>query len=198
VSKPRQRVRLEAGLKLELYQLMRQRCVVPDCHTVFEMSWTTEQSAVIEVEMRQRHEGYFRIQMQDLQQTIILTSRARSFGGHQWYFVCPAEVRRCSVLWRPPGAREFRCRQGWGGRVAYASQFLDAYNRAYRGQAKIKARLIADLDPDEWELPPKPKKMRWSTYKRLAHRFDSYEEILDRRVAEVMQKLLGKYSQQDQ
>jgi hypothetical protein len=177
---------------------MRQRFVVPGCHGVFELSWTNEQSAVIEVDMRPKHEGYFRIRMQGLKQTIILTPRARNFGCHQWYFMCPAENRCCSVLWRPPGAREFRCRQGWGSRVAYSSQFLDPYNRAHRGQAKIKARLIGELEPDEWALPPKPKRMRWSTYKLLVDRFDSYEEIVDRRVAKVMQKLLGKYSPRDQ
>ena len=37
------------------------------------------------------------------------------------------------------------------------------YDKAHQGQAKIKLRLIADLDPDEWDLPPKPKWMRWST-----------------------------------
>jgi hypothetical protein len=75
--------------------------------------------------------------------------------------------------------------------VAYASQFLDADNRAHRGKAKIKARLIADLDPDEWELPPKPKWMRWRTYERHVDRFDHYEEILDRGVAGLMAKLLA-------
>jgi hypothetical protein len=63
------------------------------------------------------------------------------------------------VLWRPPGAKEFRSRQAWDGK------------------AKIKARLIGDLDPDEWELPPKPKWMRWRTYKRLAERFEEYDDM---------------------
>jgi hypothetical protein len=30
-------------------------------------------------------------------------------------------------------------------------------DRAHRGRAKIKARLIGSLDPDDWDLPPKPK-----------------------------------------
>jgi hypothetical protein len=44
----------------------------------------------------------------------------------------------------------------------------DPDNRAHLGKARIKARLIADLDPDEWDLPPKPKWMRWHTYNRYA------------------------------
>ena len=70
----------------------------------------------------------------------------------------------CGGQW---GATEFRCRQAWGRRVAYSSQFLDPDNRAHRGKAKIKARPIGDFDPDEWELPPQPKWLRWHTYNRL-------------------------------
>ena len=198
MPRPRQRVCLETGLKLDLNKLMRQGGVVPGACSAFHMCWsnsfTNEQTAiaVIEAEMRHKHEGYLRIQMADLDQTIILTPRARGFGGHQWYFVCPIENRCCSVLWRPMGAKEFRCRQAWGRRVAYASQFLDPDNRAHRGKAKIKQRLIGDCDPDEWELPPKPKWMRWSTYNRLVERFDSYEEILGRGIVQLMAKFFGK------
>ena len=59
-------------------------------------------------------------------------------------------------------------------------------------QAKIKSRLIADLDPDEWDLPPKPKWMRWRTYNRYVERYDAYEAILDYGIAELMAKFLSK------
>jgi hypothetical protein len=52
-------------------------------------------------------------------------------------------------------------------------------DRAHRGKAKIKARLIGTCDPDEWDLPPKPKWMRWRTYHRYVEKFDRYEELLD-------------------
>ena len=80
---------------------------------------------------------------------------------------------------------------GLGGQVAYASQFSDPDNRAHLGKARIKARLIADLDPDEWDLPPKPKWMRWSTYNRHVERYDAYEDILDRGTFALMAKLMG-------
>jgi hypothetical protein len=35
------------------------------------------------------------------------------------------------------------------------------------------------LHPDEWDLPPKPKWMRWPTYNRYVQRYDNYESILD-------------------
>jgi hypothetical protein len=95
---------------------------------------------------------------------------------------------RCSVLWRPPGATRFCSRQEWSTRrVAYASQFQPPVDRAHRGKAKIKRRLI-----DEWDLPPKPKRMRWRTYNRHVDRFDGYEEILERGIAQLMAKFLAK------
>ena len=42
------------------------------------------------------------------------------------------------------------------------------------------AELIADLDPNEWVLPPKPKWMRLRTYEALERKFDAYEEFLYR------------------
>jgi hypothetical protein len=39
--------------------------------------------------------------------------------------------------------------------------------------------LIAGLDPEEWELPPKPKWMRWRAYNRLAKRIESYDDMTD-------------------
>jgi hypothetical protein len=96
---------------------------------------------------------------------------------------------------RPQRFCSDRCRQAhrkinaWGRRVAYASQFADPDNRAHIGQAKIRARLIGDLDPDEWNLPPKPKGMRWRTYNRYVERYDAYEAILDCGIPELLAKL---------
>jgi hypothetical protein len=89
--------------------------------------------------------------------------------------------RRVSVLWMPPGASDFACRQEWGRQVAYGSQFSDRVNRAHRGKARIKSRLcsIGGFDPDDWDFPPKPKWMRWRTYNRAEEKFDRYESILD-------------------
>jgi hypothetical protein len=100
--------------------------------------------------------------------------------------------RHASVLLMPPGAERFCCRQTWGTQVAYASQFADPDNRAHIGQAKIKSRLNADPDPDNWNLPPKPKWMRWSTYNRYVQKFDAYEEVLSQNIAELMARFLDE------
>jgi hypothetical protein len=33
---------------------------------------------------------------------------------------------------------------------------------------------IAGLEADKWDVPPKPKGMRWRTYERLLERFEKY------------------------
>ena len=56
---------------------------------------------------------------------------------------------------------------------------------------QISDRLIGDLDPDAWDLPPKPKWMRWATYNRYVQRFDEYEEMLDSASIASVGKRLG-------
>jgi hypothetical protein len=178
---------------------MRQGCIVPGAYIAWSSVWTDsytgEETASAELTAHMSpHEGLLRIQIDDAEQKIFLTPRPRNFCGHQWYFVCPVTNRCCSVLWMPPGATRFSSRQAWGRQVAYSSQFLDRDNRAHRGKAKIKQRLIGDRDPDEWELPPKPKWMRWRTYNRYEERFDKYEAILEDGIVELAAKFFGKYS----
>jgi hypothetical protein len=199
MPRPRQRACLENGLKLDLNKLARQGLVRPGASVGpyfirwFSTYWDEEiASALISAGMEGEYEGWFRIQIGKLDQTIILVPKQRHFGGVQWYFVCPVMNRYASVLWMPPGASRFCSRQAWGRRVAYATQFADPDNRAHIGKAKIKSRLIADLDPDEWEVPPKPKWMRWQTYNRYVERFDKYEAILEEGIPQLLAKLLGK------
>jgi len=183
---------LESGLKLDLNKLRRQGLVSPGAKRGAVIRWTYTYTAeeiakgAITSNMEGTYEGWLRIQLEDLDQTIILVAKPRHFGGYQWYFVCPAMNRYVSVLWMPPGAERFCSRQAWGKPVAYASQFAGPDNRAHIGQAKIKSRLNADPDPDNWNLPPKPKWMRWRTYNRYVGKFDAYEDILSQNIAELM------------
>ncbi len=103
-----------------------------------------------------------------LDQRIDMVTQARRFGGCQWYFECPVTHRHCGASWMPPGAHRFGSRQIWRRRVAYSSQFGTPADRAHLGKAKIKSRLIGDCDPDKWDLPPKPKWMRWRTTRRTS------------------------------
>ena len=185
MPRPRQRVCLQDGLKLDLNRLARRGYIRrgvksgPVGIRWISTYWEEEiASGLITADMSGEHEGWFQLRG-DFDEWITLVARPRHFGGRQWYFLCPSMNRPVSVLWRPPGARRFRSQQAWGRQVAYRSQFSDPDNRAHLGKARIKARLIADLEPDEWNLPPKPKWMRWSTYNRYVERYDNYESILD-------------------
>ena len=96
------------------------------------------------------------------------------------------------TLFKPLGANYFASRHAWGRRAAYASQFLDPVGRAWRTKAKIKNRLIGDEDPDEWDLPPRPKRMQLKTYERWEAKYDRAEDVLDWQLCLTVGRLLGR------
>ena len=109
--------------------------------------------------------------MGELEQRLDLVAENRHFGAQQWYFKCPVTGRKCSVVRLLPGATHFCSRQAWGKQVAYSTQFEPPFERAVSAREKVKSRLIGDLDPRDWDLPPKPKWMRWPTYERLSDQY---------------------------
>jgi hypothetical protein len=185
MPRPRERVCLQDGLKLDLNQLARKGGVKPGANigprgvTWTSSYWGIVATGMITADMSGKDEGWLRIQLVDLDQWIFLVAHPRHFGGWQWYFKCPSMNQPVSVLWKPKGASDFRSRQAWGREVAYRSQFEDVTERAHAGKARVKSRLIGDLDPDEWDLPPKPKWMRWNTYHHNIERLASYQSVLD-------------------
>jgi hypothetical protein len=197
MPRPRHRACLQDGLKLDLNQLARKGFIKFGANigirgiTWSNSYWGEIASGLITADMSHPDRGWFEISIGGFRQRITLVSRSRHFGGRQWFFQCPATHRLATVLWKPPGADRFCSRQTWGRQVAYRSQFLDRDNRAHAGKERIRARLIGDLDPDEWDLPPKPKWMRWKTYNRHEEKFGRYEEILDYGCAALAAKLTG-------
>lgn len=197
MPRDRHRVCLQDGLKLDLNRLLRRGFVQRGRYSgPTDIRWTHSYwgeiaSGTISADLSGR-QGWMQIRIGTLNQHVTLSAERRHFGGVQWYFVCPVQNRLASVLWKPSGATKFCSRQTWRRQVAYQSQFSDATGRAHLGKARIKSRLIGELDPEEWDLPPKPKWMRWSTYERLERRFDRYEAILDGGCAALIEKLLSK------
>jgi hypothetical protein len=53
--------------------------------------------------------------------------------------------------------------------------------------------VVADLEPDEWDLQPKPKWMRWATYDRYEDRYDRCVAVLDYGCAALAAKLGKKF-----
>ena len=187
MPRPTRRARLEYGVKLNINRLIQSGAIQPGAHiqsgTIWRNTYCGELTAKFEAKISSTEEGWFRIRIAEigLDQRIKLVSCPRHFGGRQWYFICPFMDRRVSVLWMPPGARYFACRQRWGRGVAYLSQCLGNEDRAERGKTKINSRLcsLGGFNPDDWNYPPKPKWMRWRTYNRLIEKFDRYDEVSD-------------------
>ena len=184
MSRPRERTRLEDGLKLDINQLIRLKLLCPGKAWEKAIRWSSGFSGQhiatgkISADMTDCMRGWLRLEIGSLDQYIALEAIPRHFGGRQWYFICPNTGRRISVLWRTPGAHTFSCRQTWGRRVAYGSQFQTASDRAISAAQAIRERLggrdwISLFDP----FPPKPKGQRWQTYLQLSDRCATYESI---------------------
>jgi hypothetical protein len=197
MPRPVQRVRLESGLKLDLNSLARRGIIKAGAITgPVGIAWTDDTgqqiaSGHVTADMSGEHVGWLRIRLGRLDQCISLVARPRHFGGRQWFFKCPHLHSLASVLWMPPGAETFACRQKWPRQVAYASQFMDRVARGHQGAATIKSRLcsIGRFAPDEWELPPKPKWMRWRTYNRMVEKFDRYEAMVEEGLLGAVKRL---------
>src|SRR6476620_5312006 len=185
MARPRQRICLQEGLKLDINFMARRELIVPGSATGPQsIRWVNSNgqeiaSGWISADMKGDTEGWLDIQIDKFDQRISLTASPCHYGGRKWFFVCPVVNRRASVLWLHRGARQFASRHAWPGKVAYRSQFMTAMDRAYLGMERIKRRLIGDLDPQECHLPPKPKWMRWKTYRRFVEQFERYEAMLD-------------------
>jgi hypothetical protein len=189
MPRPRQRVCLQDGLKLDINKLAREGLLQPGARAFCTYTWTNSHTgeltarAQIITQLQTERAGWLRIQMGELDQWVDLVAQPRHFGGRQWCFRSPI-THLCSVLWMPPGATRFWGRHAWEGKVAYASQFESPWYRAITGREKIKERLIGSHRTSD--LPPKPKWMRWKTYARLERKYFLYEEAIDQRIVDLM------------
>ena len=193
MARPRQRVRLEDGLKLDLNKLVREGCWPrKNDPLIVSTRWTSNLrgemgSALITVQKEGEDRGSLKIVVIGrLEQRLDLIAEPRHFGGRQWYFQCPVTGKKCSVVWLPLGASRFCSRQAWAKQVAYSTQFEAPFDRAISAREKVKARLIGDLDPRDWELPPKPKWMRWDTFERLADKYRLQQGKIDQCIADFV------------
>ena len=76
MARPRQRVRLQDGLWIDLNKLLRDG-------PPGTIPWP------IEIRWEGEDRGYLRIVMGELDQRLELVAQPRHFGGRQWYFRCP-------------------------------------------------------------------------------------------------------------
>jgi hypothetical protein len=191
MPRDRQRLTLESGPKLDLAKLIPSGAGKPGSHIQCVLTYGSGETITANLKLSD-YGGLLELSILGQQQAFSLVSEPRHFGGLQWYAICSKTGRRVRVLFRPLGATFFASRYAWGRRAAYASQFLDPIGRAWRTKAKVKAALLGDEDPDEWDLPPKPKGMRWATYERWAARYDAAEEMLDTQLVMAAARLMKR------
>jgi hypothetical protein len=151
MARPRQRVRLEDGLKLDLNKLLREGLGPPGrIPWPAEIRWTSNRSGEIAkgwITLKKEDEdrGSLRIVLGSLEQRLDLITEPRHFGGRQWYFLCPVTGKKCSVVWLPPGAARFCSRQAWGKQVAYSTQFESTFERAISANSVTTSSLRSTI-----------------------------------------------------
>jgi hypothetical protein len=184
MPRPRERIPLESGLKLDLNRLVRHEvfrsATVPCASIKWTRSADVTASGLLIWHLSARR-GSMRLHLGEVEQSIELVGAARHFGGVQWYFLCPVLGRRASILWMPPGKSCFASRQAWGREVAYASQFITAPFRALSRAHDIRRRLGDEEYTRVFDAPPpsKPRGMHRYTYEALLERLESYERKCD-------------------
>lgn len=101
-------------------------------------------------------------------------------GGSRPWFACPRCHRRVAILylWGYPACRSCH-------RMGYPSQSEGTMDRSWRRTQKIEAKLGG-----EWLTNPKPKWMRWATYKRLCDEACREEEVRDDEMFKFVQRLM--------
>jgi len=181
MPRPLQRMPLELGLDLDINQLLSDGFIQPgqttrlkDCYWL-DADGDVKANAQIAAEMTTAF-GTMRITAVWIKQIVRLVACPRHFGGRQWYFVCPRQGQHVSVLWSPPGHRFFAGRKSWGNGVAYLSQYYGPGSRAHYMAIKLCDHIGGPGASEEWDVPPKPKWMRWRTYERLSERCEIYRQ----------------------
>ena len=93
MPRPRQRVCLQDGLRLDLNRLLRRGFIKAGANiggrgiTWTHSYWGEIATGIISADMSGQCEGWLRVQLGNLDQTIILIARPLHFGDRQWYFM---------------------------------------------------------------------------------------------------------------
>lgn len=117
--------------------------------------------------------------------TVYLTATPAHFGGERQWYRCPRCAGRCGVIYM--GYSGPRCRKCL--RLSYPSQRVDAVQRVFSQQARIRRRLGGDGQTDDF--PDRLKGMHWKTYQRFADQYEAAERRHDRLITNQLANWLG-------
>ena len=204
---------IEDGLRLDLRRLLQQGLFIPDG----SMRWTTlrwtntstgEKVASCGLShcagddekwlrLQYRHTPYGSEESTQVDDRFRLERFPQPFGGHRWYFICPATGHRCQVLYKPCGATYFRSRTAFRVRLQYHSQKQDWRSRLLETSRRVSGKVLRAGPPEwrdkhkDWDIPPKPPRMRWTTYNRHFAKWEEAERLSDALLTQWMSKLGG-------
>jgi len=117
---------------------------------------------------------------EDVEERVPLVGTAQPLGGERLWFACPGCGRRCAVLY---GGRRFRCRLCVA--LPYPSQHEAVHERLLRRVQGLRERLGGELYASlDMPFPPRPKRMRRATYRRLRARAGRLERAMSMAAAE--------------
>lgn len=92
---------------------------------------------------------------------------AAPFGGWRTWFRCPACLKACRILFVPGSS--VCCRQC--ASLAYSSQYESKGWTAQQKAERIRQRLTSAPWRPDAPFPPKPRRMRWQTYRGLERQY---------------------------
>jgi hypothetical protein len=96
---------------------------------------------------------------------------ATMFGGRRQWLMCLKCGRRCRRIF---GGRYFRCRQCYG--LVYASTREPPHQRAIDRADRLRKRVGGGRGAfDGEDFPPKPPRMRWTTYHHLERQYEQLQ-----------------------
>lgn len=136
-----------------------------DCKVVANINVQVKKGYLLLLYRYRRYGGDW----ESIEEPVKLVTTACNYGGHRYWFLCPAVGcgRRVAILYG--AGRYFACRHCY--RLVYPSQREDSVNRAVRRADKIRERL--DWEPGILNGPGwKPKGMHWRTFERLSWQAD--------------------------
>jgi hypothetical protein len=168
--------RVESYRRLDIRQWHRQHLLSPG--QLFAWAWSTAEGAVMasilvhvksETVLLSYHTQRQNDPWQGITEPVALTWTPCHYGGQRPWFRCPGQTpagrcdRRVAILYG--AGAYFRCRRC--ADLRYESERENRQMRLLSKAQKIRARLGRSASLME-PFPPKPRKMRWTTYWRYA------------------------------
>jgi hypothetical protein len=175
--RPFSKRQVEAYRRLDVRQWHRHRMLQPG--RLFSWAWSTPEGTVVasilahvtpsHVRLTYRYRGR-EDAWQDSEEVIEVTYTPCHYGGERPWFRCPGQTStgRCSrrVAMLYSAGPYFLCRHCYD--LRYESERESPPLRLISKAQKIRERLGGSASLMQ-RFPPKPPKMRWSTYRQLEH-----------------------------